>query len=89
MSGKKVLFLDRDGTLNEETADEQIDSLDKIKLLRHVIPALLELQRAGFALVMVTNQDGIGTPGQERGGREKIANHQALQRQGPVGLGGL
>jgi imidazoleglycerol-phosphate dehydratase/histidinol-phosphatase len=62
MSGKRVLFLDRDGTLNEETADEQIDSLEKIKLIPHVIPALLELQRAGFAFVMVTNQDGIGTP---------------------------
>ena len=62
MSGRRVLFLDRDGTLNEETADEQIDSLDKIRLLPHVIPALLELQRAGFVFVMVTNQDGIGTP---------------------------
>jgi imidazoleglycerol-phosphate dehydratase/histidinol-phosphatase len=62
MSGKRVLFVDRDGTLNEETADEQIDSLEKIKLLPHVIPALLELQRAGYAFIMVTNQDGIGTP---------------------------
>ncbi len=62
MSGKRVLFLDRDGTLNEETPDEQIDALEKIKLLPHVIPALLELQRAGFSFVMVTNQDGLGTP---------------------------
>lgn len=62
MSEKRVLFLDRDGTLNEEVSDEQIDSLAKIRLMPGVIPALLELKRAGFAFVMVTNQDGLGTP---------------------------
>lgn len=62
MSGERVLFLDRDGTLNEETADEQIDAYEKIRLMPGVIPALLELKRAGFVFVMVTNQDGLGTP---------------------------
>ena len=62
MSARRVLFLDRDGTLNEEVSDEQIDSLAKIRLMPGVIPALLELKRAGFAFVMVTNQDGLGTP---------------------------
>jgi imidazoleglycerol-phosphate dehydratase/histidinol-phosphatase len=56
------LFVDRDGTLIEEPPDEKIDRLDKIKLLRGVIPALIELGRAGMKLVMVTNQDGLGTP---------------------------
>ena len=61
MSGRRILFLDRDGTLNEEVPDEQVDSLAKIRLMPGVVPALLELQRAGFAFVMVTNQDGLGT----------------------------
>ena len=61
MSGRRILFLDRDGTLNEEVSDEQVDSLAKIRLMPGVVPALLELKRAGFAFVMVTNQDGLGT----------------------------
>jgi imidazoleglycerol-phosphate dehydratase/histidinol-phosphatase len=62
MSARRILFLDRDGTLNEEVPDEQVDSLAKIRLMPGVVPALLELQRAGFAFVVVTNQDGLGTP---------------------------
>jgi imidazoleglycerol-phosphate dehydratase/histidinol-phosphatase len=70
VSGRAVLFLDRDGTLNEETADEQIDSLQKVRLLPHVIPSLLALKRAGYTFVMVTNQDGLGTPAFPREGFE-------------------
>ncbi len=61
MSGRHIVFLDRDGTLNEEPPDEQVDTLDKIRLVPGVIPALLELKRAGFELAVVTNQDGLGT----------------------------
>ncbi len=61
MSGARIVFVDRDGTLCEEPPDEKVDSLDKVRLLPGVIPALLALRRAGFALVMVTNQDGLGT----------------------------
>ena len=62
MNERRILFVDRDGTLNEETPDEQIDSLAKVRLMPGVIPALLQLQRAGYRFVMVTNQDGLGTP---------------------------
>jgi imidazoleglycerol-phosphate dehydratase/histidinol-phosphatase len=60
---KKVLFIDRDGTLiKEPTTDYQIDGLEKFRLLPGVISALKAIVSfTDYRLVMVTNQDGLGT----------------------------
>ncbi|MBO7604071.1 MAG: bifunctional histidinol-phosphatase/imidazoleglycerol-phosphate dehydratase HisB [Bacteroidales bacterium] len=59
---KKAIFIDRDGTLLVEPADEQIDSLDKFAFAPGAISGLKAIAGLGYELVMVSNQDGLGTP---------------------------
>ena len=59
---RKAIFIDRDGTLLSEPADEQIDSLDKVSFVPGAISGLKALCGLGYELVMASNQDGLGTP---------------------------
>ena len=59
---KRLLFIDRDGTLIEEPADEQIDDFGKLKFTKGVFRNLNFIrQHTDFEFVMVSNQDGLGT----------------------------
>lgn len=59
---QRILFIDRDGTLIEEPADEQIDSFGKLKFVKGVMRNLAFIrQHTDFRFVMVSNQDGLGT----------------------------
>jgi imidazoleglycerol-phosphate dehydratase/histidinol-phosphatase len=60
---KKVLFIDRDSTILQEPEDFQVDSIEKFRFIPGAISGLAMIAReADFELVMVTNQDGLGTP---------------------------
>ena len=60
---KKILFIDRDGTIIREPEDEQIDSFEKLQFVPRTISSLAFLrQHTDYHFVMVSNQDGLGTP---------------------------
>ena len=58
---ERFLFVDRDGTILEEPHDFQVDDFRKMRFVEGVLPALKALKDAGWQLVMVSNQDGLGT----------------------------
>jgi imidazoleglycerol-phosphate dehydratase/histidinol-phosphatase len=60
---KKILFIDRDGTIIiEPKEDQQVDSLEKLEFLPRAISSLRKIaEQLDYMLVMVTNQDGLGT----------------------------
>lgn len=59
---KKLLFIDRDGTLVEEPFDEQVDSFEKLKFVPGVFKSLSFIkEHTDFHLILVSNQDGLGT----------------------------
>jgi len=59
---RRVLFIDRDGTLIKEPADEQIDAFEKLDFYPKALTYMGRIARElDFELVMITNQDGLGT----------------------------
>lgn len=59
---KKILFIDRDGTIIKESSDEQIDTFKKLKFYPKVFQYLSKIDKElDFEIVMITNQDGLGT----------------------------
>jgi len=60
---KRVLFIDRDGTIVVEPSDEQLDSFEKLEFVPGVFKSLSFLrEHTDFEFVMASNQDGLGTP---------------------------
>ncbi|MEJ7778183.1 MAG: bifunctional histidinol-phosphatase/imidazoleglycerol-phosphate dehydratase HisB [Daejeonella sp.] len=84
---KKVLFIDRDGTMiAEPPIDLQVDSLEKLEFLPYAISSLKKLLDFGYELVMVSNQDGRGTSSfpEEDFQKPQQKMLQLLQREGII-----
>src|SRR5262245_13692484 len=73
---RKVLFVDRGGTLLELAAPgskaQYLLAAEQVKLVPGVIPALLKIQSAGYEIVVVTNQAGLGGKSYPRDAYDKV-----------------
>ena len=78
---KRVLFIDRDGTIIAEPNNTfQVDTLDQLEFLPHVIRNLYFIRhKLDFEWVMVTNQDGLGTPVYPQENFDRV-QHKLLQK---------
>ena len=85
MHATPTLFIDRDGTLIEEPPDQQVDTVEKVRFMPGVFAALSALRKRGFQLVMVTNQDGLGTDSFPRAAFE-AAQQFVLEAFGSQGI---
>ncbi|MFK7886747.1 MAG: bifunctional histidinol-phosphatase/imidazoleglycerol-phosphate dehydratase HisB [Gammaproteobacteria bacterium] len=84
MSPRLIAFVDRDGTIIEEPEDFQIDRYDKLAFVPGAISGLRTLLQRGYELVLVSNQDGLGTaafPQEDFDGPHKLM-HSILASEG-------
>src|SRR5687768_2475771 len=58
--GRAAVFLDRDGVINENVDGDYVRSWEALCILPGALDAIAELTRAGFPIVIVTNQQGVG-----------------------------
>ncbi len=78
MATRKLLFVDRDGTIIVEPDDCQIDSFDKLAFVDGAIAALRALRQHGYELILISNQDGLDTASFPRADFD--GPHQLMQR---------
>ena len=80
LNKKKVLFVDRDGVI---VVEDQVDTYEKIIYIPHVFEALREISKKGdYELVMVSNQDGVGTPSFPMDDYQSIADRIFMTLEG-------
>lgn len=82
MTSRSVVFLDRDGVINRRLMGDYVTSLDEFEILPGVLPALALLTRAGFRLVVVTNQRGIALGRMSRQDVDAIHHHLSSLAEG-------
>lgn len=81
----KVVLLDRDGTIIQDPLDERVDSINKIELFPDTISALKLFADNDFAVIIITNQAGIGE-GRLTEEEFWIIHHEVLRQLEPSGI---